>query len=112
VTHATHQILIIEDEPAIRNVLRVVLAKEGYKLIEAETGARAEIEARSHKPDLLLVDLGLPDTDGLARTRARNRPIPASTRPTVYGRRRRRVSIATNADTNSRKPICERSGVM
>jgi two-component system, OmpR family, KDP operon response regulator KdpE len=66
VTHATHQILIIEDEPAIRNVLRVVLAKEGYKLIEAETGARAEIEARSHKPDLLLVDLGLPDTDGLA----------------------------------------------
>jgi two-component system, OmpR family, KDP operon response regulator KdpE len=65
VTHATHQILIIEDEPAIRNVLRVVLAKEGYKLIEAETGARAEIEARSHKPDLLLVDLGLPDTDGL-----------------------------------------------
>lgn len=64
-THATHQILIIEDEPAIRNVLRVVLSKEGYKLIEAETGARAEIEARSHKPDLLLVDLGLPDTDGL-----------------------------------------------
>ncbi len=64
-THATHQILIIEDEPDIRNVLRVVLAKEGYKLIEAETGSRAEIEARSHKPDLLLVDLGLPDTDGL-----------------------------------------------
>jgi two-component system, OmpR family, KDP operon response regulator KdpE len=65
VTHATHKILIIEDEPAIRSVLRVVLAKEGYKLIEAETGARAEIEARSQKPDLLLVDLGLPDTDGL-----------------------------------------------
>ena len=64
-THATHQILIIEDEPAIRSVLRVVLAKEGYKLIEAESGVRAEIEARSHKPDLLLVDLGLPDTDGL-----------------------------------------------
>jgi two-component system KDP operon response regulator KdpE len=53
------------DEPGIRDVLRAVLAKEGYRLIEAETGARAEIEARSHKPDLLLVDLGLPDTDGL-----------------------------------------------
>src|SRR3982074_3423614 len=65
VTEATHQILIIEDEPAIRNILRVVLAKEGYGLIEAETGARAEIEARSQKPDLLLVDLGLPDMDGL-----------------------------------------------
>jgi two-component system KDP operon response regulator KdpE len=65
VTQATHQILIIEDEPAIRNILRAVLAKEGYELIEAETGARAEVEARNHKPDLLLVDLGLPDIDGL-----------------------------------------------
>lgn len=60
-----HRILIIEDEPAIRSILRVVLAEEGYKLIEAETGARAQIEARSQKPDLLLVDLGLPDIDGL-----------------------------------------------
>jgi len=64
-----HQILIIEDEPAIRSVLRVLLAKEGYKVIEAETAARAEIEARSHKPDLLLLDLGLPDTDGLTVVR-------------------------------------------
>ena len=64
-TLATHKILIIEDEPAIRSILRVVLAEEGYNLIEAETGARAEIEARSCKPDLLLVDLGLPDIDGL-----------------------------------------------
>ena len=64
-THAAHQILIVDDEPAIRNVLRVVLGGEGYKLIEADTAARAVIEARSHKPDLLLVDLGLPDTDGL-----------------------------------------------
>jgi two-component system KDP operon response regulator KdpE len=65
VTQATHRILIIEDEPAIRSVLRVVLGREGYIIIEADTGARAEIEARSHKPDLLLLDLGLPDTDGL-----------------------------------------------
>lgn len=49
---ATHQILIVEDEPAIRNVLHVLLGKEGYKLIEAETATRGEIEARSHKPDL------------------------------------------------------------
>jgi two-component system, OmpR family, KDP operon response regulator KdpE len=65
VTLATHRILVIEDEPAIRNVLRVVLGSEGYIVIEADTGARAEIEARSHKPDLLLLDLGLPDVDGL-----------------------------------------------
>ena len=64
-TLATHRILVIEDEPAIRSVLRVVLTSAGYSVTEAETGARGQIEARSHKPDLLLLDLGLPDLDGL-----------------------------------------------
>jgi two-component system, OmpR family, KDP operon response regulator KdpE len=65
VTQAMHQVLVIEDEPAIRNVFRVLLEAEGYRVVEADTAMRAEIEARSHKPDLLLVDLGLPDGDGL-----------------------------------------------
>jgi two-component system KDP operon response regulator KdpE len=60
-----YHILIIEDEPAIRTILRAVLGGEGYSLIEADTGARAEIEARKHKPDVLLLDLGLPDIDGV-----------------------------------------------
>jgi len=64
-TQAMHQILVIEDEPAIRDVLRVLLEAQGYRIIEADTAVRAEIESRSHKPDLLLVDLGLPDGDGL-----------------------------------------------
>src|SRR5579862_5029505 len=64
-TQAMYQILIIEDEPAIRTVLRVLLESSGYRCIEADTALRAEIEARSHKPDLLLIDLGLPDSDGL-----------------------------------------------
>jgi two-component system KDP operon response regulator KdpE len=78
VTQATHQILVIEDEPAIRSVLRALLGGDGYRVIEADTAARAEIEARSHKPDLLLVDLGLPDADGLSvirRVRAWS-PVP------------------------------------
>jgi two-component system KDP operon response regulator KdpE len=65
VTEAMHQVLVIEDEPGIRAVLRVLLAAQGYRCIEADTALRAEIEARSHKPDLLLIDLGLPDGDGL-----------------------------------------------
>src|SRR5579863_7410697 len=64
-TEAMHQVLVIEDEPGIRAVLRVLLTAEGYRCIEAGTALRAEIEARSHKPDLLLIDLGLPDGDGL-----------------------------------------------
>jgi two-component system, OmpR family, KDP operon response regulator KdpE len=65
VTQAMHLILVIEDDPAIREVLRVLLQAEQYRVIEAATSARAQIEARSHRPDLLLVDLGLPDGDGL-----------------------------------------------
>ncbi len=61
-----HQVLVVEDEPAIRNVLAVLLEAEGYRVIEADTALRAEIESRSHKPDLLLIDLGLPDGDGIA----------------------------------------------
>lgn len=64
-----HQILVIEDEPAIRAVLRVMLEEENYRVIEAASAARGEIEARSHKPDLLLIDLGLPDEDGVALIR-------------------------------------------
>lgn len=64
-TQALHQVLVIEDEPDIRDILRTLLRSAGYRVIEAETAARAVLEARSHKPDLLLVDLGLPDADGL-----------------------------------------------
>jgi two-component system KDP operon response regulator KdpE len=60
-----HRILVIEDDAGIRSVLRVLLNAEQYRVIEAETAARAEIEARTHRPDLLLVDLGLPDGDGI-----------------------------------------------
>lgn len=64
-TQALHQVLIVEDEPDIRGILRTLLKTAGYRVIETETAARAVVEARSHKPDLLLVDLGLPDADGL-----------------------------------------------
>lgn len=64
-TQAMHRILVIEDDAGIREVLRVLLQAEQYRVIEAQTVARAEIEARTHKPDLLLVDLGLPDGDGI-----------------------------------------------
>jgi len=68
-TQAMYLILIIEDEPGIRKVLRVLLEAENYRVVEAGTAERGEIEARAHKPDLLLVDLGLPDEDGLTLIR-------------------------------------------
>jgi DNA-binding response OmpR family regulator len=62
-TQAMHQILIIEDDASIREVLQALLGSVGFRVVEAATAARADIEARAHKPDLLLVDLGLPDGD-------------------------------------------------
>ena len=60
-----HQVLVVEDEPGIRAVVRVMLQSASYRVVEADSAARAEIEARTHRPDLLIVDLGLPDGDGI-----------------------------------------------
>lgn len=77
-TQAQYRVLVVEDEPDIRAVLRTLLHTENYRTIEAGTAARAEIEARSHKPDLLIVDLGLPDADGLTLIRSVRQwsPVP------------------------------------
>lgn len=64
-TLAMHQVLVVEDDKGIRDVLRVLLEAEKYRVVEAPTAERAHIEARSHKPDLMVVDLGLPDGSGL-----------------------------------------------
>ncbi|HVX61608.1 MAG TPA: response regulator, partial [Pirellulales bacterium] len=59
------QILLIEDESPIRKFVRASLEREGYRLIEAETGQKALALAASQPPDLVILDLGLPDKDGL-----------------------------------------------
>lgn len=63
-TQAMFRVLVVEDDEPIRAVLRVVLESAGYRLSEAENAARALVEARSNRPDLILMDLGLPDRDG------------------------------------------------
>jgi two-component system KDP operon response regulator KdpE len=64
-TVAPQRILIVEDEPGIRRFIRLSLAMEGYKTVEADSGWAA-LELMHHDPiDLILLDLGLPDMDGL-----------------------------------------------
>ena len=62
-------ILLVEDEPQLRRYLRVTLTPHGYRLLEAVNGQEGELMAASHQPDLILLDLGLPDMDGLDLTR-------------------------------------------
>ncbi len=58
-------VLIVEDEAPIRRFLRASLTSQGYRLVEAETGAEGLALTGSHAPDIIILDLGLPDMDGL-----------------------------------------------
>jgi len=58
-------VLIVEDEQAIRRFLRSALEGDGLRVFEAETLQRGLLEAATRKPDLVILDLGLPDGDGI-----------------------------------------------
>lgn len=68
-TDRSLQILLIEDEPQVRRFLRPMLLAHGYRVVEAETAREGLALARSHNPDIVLLDLGLPDGDGVDVTR-------------------------------------------
>lgn len=65
---STPLILTIEDEPQMRKLLRVSLESNGYRWLDAATAKEGIAQAASHNPDLVLLDLGLPDLDGLEVT--------------------------------------------
>jgi len=58
------EILIIDDEPQIRKLLEITLESNNYRVWQAETGKQGIIIAANHPPDLILLDLGLPDKSG------------------------------------------------
>lgn len=64
---STHKpsIVIVEDEAQIRRFVRIALELEQWQVVEAETAQRGLIEASTRKPDLIILDLGLPDRDGV-----------------------------------------------
>jgi two-component system, OmpR family, KDP operon response regulator KdpE len=62
-------VLVVEDEPQLMRFLRATLPAHGYRMLEASSGTQALVEAQTRQPDLVLLDLGLPDFDGLEVTR-------------------------------------------
>jgi two-component system KDP operon response regulator KdpE len=64
-TEAKHLVLIIEDDGAIQNLLRMLFEANGFRVVVAESATRGEHCAKLHRPDAIIVDLGLPDRDGL-----------------------------------------------
>lgn len=60
--------LVVEDEPQMRKFIRASLASHGHRVLEAERASEAIMMLTSHRPDIVLMDLGLPDGDGMELT--------------------------------------------
>lgn len=72
------KVLVVDDEPPIRKLLRMGLTTQGYEILDAPNGKTA-LELLEQKPDLVILDLGLPDIQGLEllrMIRARNESVP------------------------------------
>ena len=59
-------LLVVEDDEAILHLIDVALTMSYYKVIKAKTGREADFRIRTEHPDIILLDLGLPDIDGLS----------------------------------------------
>ena len=63
--HGAYTILIVEDDTAVKSLIATTLKVQGYRGLEASTGAAALLEATTKNPDVIILDLGLPDADGI-----------------------------------------------
>jgi two-component system, OmpR family, KDP operon response regulator KdpE len=64
-TEAMHLVLVIEDDPALQSVLRTLFEANGYRVVTASIATGGIRDARLYNPDVVIVDLGLPDRDGI-----------------------------------------------
>lgn len=104
------RILCVEDNPQNMRLVRKILKHEGYTVLEAEDGASGLAVAETEKPDLILMDINLPDIDGLEVTRrikAQSHlvhiPIVALTANAMYGDEER--CLAAGCDGYIAKPV-------
>ena len=100
-------VVLIEDEPQIRRFLRVTLTGEGYRLFEATSGAAGLVEAASRQPDVVIVDLGLPDMDGLEVIRRMREwtAVPVIVLSARGGERDKVTALDAGADDYVSKPF-------
>ena len=65
VSEPVARVLVVDDEPQIRRFIRTSLVAKGYTILEACNGEEAMVKATSERPDIIILDLGLPDMDGM-----------------------------------------------
>jgi two-component system KDP operon response regulator KdpE len=100
-------IVLIEDEAEIRRFLRVTLYAQGYRLFEAITGADGLVEIATRQPDIVIVDLGLPDMDGLEVIRRLREwtSVPVIVLSARGGERDKVTALDSGADDYIEKPF-------
>jgi two-component system, OmpR family, KDP operon response regulator KdpE len=100
-------IVLIEDEAAIRRFLRVTLHAHDYRLFEATTGSDGLVEVATRQPDVVMVDLGLPDMDGLDVIRKVREwsPVPVIVLSARGGERDKVAALDAGADDYIEKPF-------
>ena len=96
-------VLVIDDEPPLRDLVRDYLAREGFRVVTAADGLTAVEMARAHQPDIVVLDLMLPGIDGLEATRRiradpalRDTPVIALTALAMPGDRERCLEAGAN----------------
>ena len=114
---AMSKILMVEDDPDIRELLRFNLEKAGFNLFQAEDGEKALVLARKHSPDLILLDLMLPGIDGLEVCRTLKRDSDTRHIPVVMVTAKgeemdRVVGLELGADDYVVKPFSLREVVL
>jgi two-component system cell cycle response regulator DivK len=103
------KILVVEDDPDNRRIVAKVLSVEGYHVVEATDGREALVQARAERPDLILMDLALPNMDGWEATRqlkgnAETRSIPVVALTAVAMRGDEEQARAAGCDDYLPKP--------
>lgn len=90
-------ILIAEDSDDLRGMLREFLERNGYEVLEAVDGGEAVAVALGERPDLVLMDLGLPGTDGLTAVAEIRAHLPATEMPVIMVSAYDRLEYRTEA---------------
>jgi two-component system KDP operon response regulator KdpE len=100
-------VVVVEDEPQIRRFLRATLQGHGYRLFEAANGADGLVEAASRQPDVVIIDLGLPDMDGLEVIRRLREwsSVPVLVLSARGGERDKVTALDAGADDYIEKPF-------
>jgi two-component system, OmpR family, KDP operon response regulator KdpE len=102
------EILLIEDDAEIRRILRMTLGAERYRLREAATVAEGLSQVESRQPDLIVLDLGLPDADGIEvihKVRKWNRSLPILVLSVRANERDKILALDAGADDFVNKPF-------